>query len=44
VGGPTPADAWVLDAPQGGEAEALKSLRADMHVAMAEPLAPGASQ
>jgi len=44
VGGPTPADAWLLDAPAGHEAEALNSLRADKQVAMAEPLAPGADQ
>ncbi|WP_010187484.1 anti-sigma factor family protein [Sphingomonas sp. PAMC 26605] len=38
VDGPTSAGAWVLDVPGGSDGTALKMLRADKDVAMAEPI------
>jgi anti-sigma factor RsiW len=40
VDGPTATDAYLLDVPSGGQAAALKRLRADSAVAMAEPIDP----
>jgi anti-sigma factor RsiW len=40
VDGPTEADAYVLDVPRAGRAQALSKLRADTAVAMAEPIDP----
>jgi hypothetical protein len=40
VGGPTAADAYVLQVPLASRATALAKLRADHAVVMAEPLDP----
>jgi anti-sigma factor RsiW len=38
VGGPTLTDAYLLSVPESSRARALARLRADRHVAMAEPI------
>jgi hypothetical protein len=38
VGGPTSTDAYLLSVPKSSRARALARLRADRHVAMAEPI------
>ena len=38
VGGPTPTDAYLLRIPEPSREKALAALRADAHVAMAQPI------